>query len=318
MKINSLSVIIVNYNTAHLLPEMFAALESASLNIKLSCIIVDNASADRSIDLLKADYSKHQLLVNKTNVGFGRANNQALPYLQTGYVLLLNTDAFLAPDTLVKTIDYMDSHVDCGVLGVRLVSRDGSLQPSCRLFPTPLNVFLARSGLSRFVPSVRLVDDLNYDHSSDQECDWVPGCYFLIRREVIEKIGLFDPLFFLYCEEVDFCKRVKASGWKVVYYPHTSVVHIGGESARTVSELTSVGRQISTLQIESEMLYFRKHHGVWGLVLHMMLVTVADLILVVKDVVRRRGLSAMRSNWSHALVSWRLFFLTRLATKPTQ
>ncbi|POZ99712.1 glycosyltransferase family 2 protein, partial [Pseudomonas sp. MWU12-2312b] len=110
----------------------------------------------------------------------------------------------------------------------------GDLQPSCRYFPTPLNVFMARTGLERFFPGVKKVDDMTWDHNSVRECDWVPGCYYLIRREVIDQVGLFDPRYFLYYEEVDHCKRVKQAGWKVVYYPHTTVVHIGGESAKSV------------------------------------------------------------------------------------
>ena len=106
---------------------------------------------------------------------------------------------------------------------------------------------------------------MDWDHASVRECDWVPGCYYLIRREVIDQVGLFDPRYFLYYEEVDHCKRVKQAGWKVVYYPHTTVVHIGGESAKSVDQLNVDGRQIPTLQIESELLYFRKHHGLPGL-----------------------------------------------------
>ena len=132
----------------------------------------------------------------------------------------------------------MDSHPRCGVLGVKLVGPDGSLQPSCRYFPTPWNVFLATTGLNRFFPGTRLVDDMSWDHASVRECDWVPGCYYLVRREVIERVGLFDPRYFLYCEEVDHCRAVRQAGWSVIYYPFTQVVHIGGESAESEGPLT--------------------------------------------------------------------------------
>ena len=111
------------------------------------------------------------VIENKLNVGFGRANNQALPHARGRYLLLLNTDAFVAPDTLQKTIEYMDAHPSCGVLGVKLVGRDGALQPSCRYFPTPLNVFLTTTGLKRFFPRTRLVDNMSWDHASVRECD---------------------------------------------------------------------------------------------------------------------------------------------------
>ena len=227
--------------------------------------MVDNASRDGSVDILRTRYPNVELIENPTNVGFGRANNQALPRIRGRYVVLLNTDAFVAPDTLQKTVDFMEAHPRCGVLGVKLVGRDGALQPSCRYFPTPWNVFLARTGLKRFFPGTRLVDDMSWDHASVRECDWVPGCYYLVRREVIERVGLFDPRYFLYYEEVDHCRAVRRAGWSVMYYPFTKVVHTGGESAESEGPLTTCGRQIFAQQIESELLYFRKHYGRIGL-----------------------------------------------------
>ena len=104
-----------------------------------------------------------------------------------------------------------------------------------------------------------------WGHDSVRECDWVPGCFYLIRRQVIEHVGLFDPIYFVYYEEVDHCRRVRDAGWSVVYFPFTQVVHIGGESAQSAGSLTDSGRQVSALQIESELLYFRKHFGLLGL-----------------------------------------------------
>ena len=193
-------------------------------------------------------------------------------------MLLLNTDAFVSPDTLTKTVGFMDAHPSCGVLGVKLVGQDGSLQPSCRYFPTPWNVFLTSTGLNRLFPGARLVDDMSWDHASVRECDWVPGCYYLVRRDVIERVGLFDPRYFLYYEEIDHCRAVRQAGWSVIYYPFTEVVHIGGESAETEGPLTRAGRQISPLQIESELLYFRKHYGLSGVLAAVFLATLSDAI----------------------------------------
>src|SRR5581483_8078193 len=127
------------------------------------------------------------------------ANNLALPRVRGRYLLLLNTDAFVSTETLSKTVEFMDAHPECGVLGVKLVGQDGSLQPSCRYFPTPWNVFLNSTGLKFFFPGARLVDDPLWDPAVLSECDWVPGCYYLIRHDVTERIGLFDPRYFLYC-----------------------------------------------------------------------------------------------------------------------
>ncbi|MFL1526720.1 glycosyltransferase family 2 protein [Pseudomonas sp. O230] len=313
-----LDVLVVNYNTAKLLQPMFDALRQSNSVDRTRYLMVDNASADNSLECLAAICPEALLLANDNNVGFGRANNQLVEHLEGKYALLLNTDAFVAADTLNKTLEYMEAHPDCGVLGVRLVGREGDLQPSCRFFPTPLNVFLSRTGLERFFPVVKRVDDMEWDHASVRECDWVPGCYYLIRREVIDQVGLFDPRYFLYYEEVDHCKRVKQAGWKVVYYPHTTVVHIGGESAKTVVELNAVSRQIPKMQIESELLYFRKHHGLPGLTWHMFLVGLGDLILALKALLKGRGRAAIAACWQHTRATWALLRETRFATQPTR
>ena len=312
-----LDVLIVNYNTAHLLKPMFDALEAAAEGLEVHYWVVDNASRDDSVDVLREQFPKVTLDVNTVNVGFGRANNQLLKNVQGQYVLLLNTDAFVEPDTLRKTLAYMASHSEFGVLGVKLLSRDGTIQPSCRFFLTPWNVFLSRTGLARFLPKLRMVDDPNWDPDQEQECDWVPGCYYLIRREVIDRVGLFDSRYFLYCEEVDHCKRVKEAGWKVVYYPGTSVVHLGGESAKSDSELTA-GNQISSLQIESELLYFRKHHGIQGAVIHLFLTSVGNGYLFLKSLVKGEGWKGASKYLFHFFQTWRLFGLTNLASKATQ
>jgi N-acetylglucosaminyl-diphospho-decaprenol L-rhamnosyltransferase len=211
------TVIVVSYNTARLLERTLSALQAGRGTLKFQMIVVDNASHDNSIEFVRAKYPEIELIQNTTNVGFGRANNQALPLARGRYVLLLNSDAFVSPDTLPKTVEFMDAHLDCGILGVKLVGPDGSLHPSCRYFPTPWNIFLTTTGLQRFFPSTRPVDDMSWDHASIRDCDWVPGCFYLVRREVIDRIGLFDPRYFLYYEEIDHCRAVRKAGWKVTY-----------------------------------------------------------------------------------------------------
>jgi N-acetylglucosaminyl-diphospho-decaprenol L-rhamnosyltransferase len=312
-----LDVLVVNFNGGHLLAEFFRSVKAASENISINLLFFDNGSTDGSSESIRRNHPDVFLFVGDKNIGFGRGNNQLVQYLKGRYVLLLNTDAFVAPDSLSKTIDFMETCQDCGVLGVRLVGRDGGLQPSCRYFPTPLNVFLIRTGLGRFFPWVGMVDDMAWDHATVRECDWVPGCYYLIRREVIHQVGLFDPRFFLYYEEVDHCRRVKAAGWKVVYFPDTEVVHIGGESAKSAGKLTDGGRQLSALQVESELLYFRKHYGLPGIALHLLLVVLGDAFLALKHVVKGRW-GVVPVCWKNHALTWHLFRATKWATCATR
>lgn len=313
------SVLIVNYNTVDLIgPMMDALLLSARAIGGVQILVVDNCSRDGSVDLLRSMGSNIELFCNSENVGFGRANNQCLAAARGAYVLLLNTDSFVDPQTLRATLDYMEGHPKCGVLGARLVGRDGTLQPSCRYFPSVFNVFLSSTGMSKGFPWVRTIDEMTWDHSSARDCDWVPGCYYLIRREVLDCVGLFDPRFFLYYEEVDHCRAVKAAGWSVTYFPGATVVHIGGESAKSDGNFAADSRQISVLQIESELLYFRKHAGLIGLLAHLVLTIFAAVILTAKALLKRRGKNHIESLWNHVAQVVRFAHRTGLGVRPTR
>lgn len=280
------SIVFVSYNTAEMTKKAIDLVRNSLHNLSVEIFVVDNASRDGSNAMVANDFPEVKLLSNITNVGFGRANNQVLPFYQGRYMLLLNTDAFVEQDTLQMTVDFMDNHPQTGILGVKLLGRDGVLQPSCRYFPTPYNLFLSKTGLNKLFSKVQLVDDMAWSHDTVRDCDWVPGCYYLIRREVIDQVGLFDPRYFLYCEEVDHCFATKNKGWQVTYFPDTSVVHIGGESAKTDNKISSVSKQVSALQIESELLYFRKNLGLIAVLVHIVLFTLAETIVFLKRIVK--------------------------------
>ncbi|MDZ4817338.1 MAG: glycosyltransferase family 2 protein [Planctomycetota bacterium] len=312
------SVILVNYNTADLLPRAIGALFDASAGLNVQTIIVDNASRDGSVESIRRNFPDCSLIVNTTNVGFGRANNQALSLATGRYVLLLNTDAFVSKDSLLKTICYMDLHPGCGILGARLTGEDGAMQPSARHFPTPWRRFVTRAGLGKPFENARFAENLDGDPDSIRHCDWVPGCYFLVRRKVIDQVGLFDPRYFLYYEEVDLCLAAKKAGWVVVCFFGTTVIHIGGESAKSDSAITASGRQIETLQIESELLFFRKNSGLVGVLLNVVLTFFADAIIVTKRVLKWNTPLGIAMLFSHSTLVWSLFRRTRFGTQPTR
>lgn len=325
-----LSILIVHYNTPDLLRPMFEHLfQALSLpdgsKIPHEIIVVDNASKLSCEALVTQCAPNAKFIQNTSNVGFGRANNQVLAQSSGRFVLLLNTDAFIAKDSLHKTLAFMNAQARCGVLGVKLIGRDGSLQPSCRYFPTPLNSFLQRTGLAGFFPSVQLTDNMQWDHAGVRECDWVPGCFYLIRRALIDQVGLFDSRYFMYFEEVDHCKLAKAAGWQVMYFGDTSAVHLGGESAKTEHAVTKHGAQISELQLESELLYFRKHYGLVGVLLHLALGAIAATAAGAKRLVFKSPQAGNRSRFKNALSSfgdakrsWRAFASTSYATVPSR
>ena len=145
----------------------------------------------------------------------------------------------------------------------------------------------------------------------------MPGCYYLVRRDVIEQVGLFDPRFFVYYEEVDHCRAARSAGWRVVYYPFAQVVHLGGESAKSDGKLSKSGRQISQLQIESELMYVRKHYGLSGLLGHLLLAILTDGLIGLKGMVRRRPLRAAES-LRHSMAMLKVLKQSRFATSPTR
>lgn len=311
-----ISIIFVSYNTAEMTKKAINLVKESLHQLKLEIFVIDNASRDGSAELVAGEFPEVKLIANDVNVGFGRANNQVLSMVTGAYVLLLNTDAFVEPDTIQKTYDFMQVHPRTGILGVKLLGRDGVLQPSCRYFPTPWNIFLNRTGLNKLFPQTKMVDDMAWDHASVRDCDWVPGCYYLVRKEVIDQVGLFDPRYFLYYEEVDHCFATKAAGWQVTYYPDTPVIHIGGESAKTDNKISKVGRQVSALQIESELLYFRKNLGLFSTLIHLTLFSCAELILMLKRAIKSGFNIEQTFDFKSLLLMWRLFFKTHVGTKP--
>lgn len=311
-------MILVSYNTAEMSVKSLQCLYASQGDFELEVFVVDNASKDNSVALVKQHFPQLTLIENKANVGFGRANNQVLSLIKGDYVLLLNTDAFVEPDTLQKTLNHMQAHTKTGVLGVRLLGRDGVLQPACRYFPTPFNLLCQRFGLNKWLPNLQLVDDLQWNPAITKACDWVPGCYYLVRKQVIDEVGLFDPLYFLYYEEVDHCFAVKKAGWDVSYFAETSVVHIGGESAKSDQAISAKSRQVESLQLESELLYFRKNHGITGLASATILMLIGDLIQMLKDVLALQTWAKVKLSICHMRLLASTLFITKFATQSTR
>jgi len=312
-----LAIIVVNYNTSHLLERMQSAIKSNYANLSLQIILIDNASNDDVVQFCEKN-PEIDFIQSPVNIGFGRANNIALEKVDSELVLLLNTDAFLSQDTLQKSVDYIKKNHTCGVLGVKLTGEDGTLQPSCRFFPTAFNIFLQTAGFAKYFARVKMIDDPKIDYTKVQKCDWVPGCFYLTRTDIVRTIGLFDERFFMYYEEVDHCKRVKEKGWEVHYFPDTKVIHLGGESSKIVGEVTETGKQLNEFQIESELLYFRKHYGLLYVGIHTVLMSVALLFNMMKKTVKRLpGYIVVREVASLKLL-WSKFFSTRLGSTPTR
>lgn len=263
------SVVVVSFNTRDLLRECLLTLAREAGGVTYETIVVDNDSKDGSADMVAAEFPDAVLIRTGKNLGFAAANNRGFAVAKGRYVVLLNSDAFLRPGALPLSVSKMDADQAIGIGGARLVGRDDSWQPSGRLFPSFLNDFLTITGLSARRAGSRFFGRFDRTWASQDdpaEVDWVPGAYSIIRREVLEKVGHFDEAFFLYYEEVDLCRRTKNAGWTVWYWPDVVVVHLGGESSKTLKRLSmsSSGSQLTLWRMRAELLYYRKHHGFTG------------------------------------------------------
>jgi GT2 family glycosyltransferase len=261
------SIVIVSFNTRELLRECLVTVQREASGVSYEVIVVDNASRDDSAEMVAQAFPWVRLVRSTMNLGFAAANNLAFPPAQGRHIVLLNSDAFLRPGALARAVAYMDADPRVGLAGARLVGRDDSWQPSARQFPSLLNDFLALSGLAAKFPSSRFfgrMDRTWADPLHAAEVDWTPGAFSIVRRSVLEQVGYFDERFFLYYEEVDLCRRIRSAGHTIWYWPDVVVVHLGGESSKTMNQLalSPAGSQLTLWRMRSALLYYYKHNGV--------------------------------------------------------
>ena len=278
---NPFAVAIVNYNTCEHLRACLATVIAAAPS---EVVVVDNASSDDSAAMVETEYPHVMLQVNKTNVGYGAAANQAIACCRAKYVLLLNPDTLLRPDTLVALNRYLDQNPWAALVGPRLVEADGTLQASCYPFPTPLDTFLENSTIAvflgrrirRYVPGLRNLYLRTWAHDHPRIVPWIKGAVLAVRRTAFDAVGGFDESYFMYFEDADLCYRLNAAGWQMHFTPETTVMHVGGSSTRQCRAEMSVRLLASTLQ------FYQRHASRLRL---------AEAVLVVKALMLARWIT---------------------------
>ncbi len=234
-----LSVIIVNYNVEHFLEQCLLSVRKASKSVDMEVFVVDNISIDGSVTMVKEKFPEVILIENKDNVGFSKANNQAMRIAKGEYFLLLNPDTVVEEDTFKKVVSFMDSHPNAGGLGVKMIDGKGKFLPeSKRGLPTPAVAFYKIFGLSSLFPKSKKFGryHLGYlDKEETNEIEILSGAFMLMRKKVLDKIGLLDEAFFMYGEDIDLSYRIILGGYKNYYYPETKIIHYKGESTKKSS-----------------------------------------------------------------------------------
>jgi O-antigen biosynthesis protein len=234
-----LSVVIVNYNVKHFLEQCLHSVAKASANLDCEVFVVDNNSVDGSVTMVKEKFPRVRIIHNNQNVGFSKANNQAIRQSKGEYVLLLNPDTLVEDDTFLKVVSFMDQHPDAGGLGVKMVDGKGNFLPeSKRGLPTPEVAFYKIFGLSKMFPKSRTFGryHLTYlDKDEIHQVDILSGAFMLLRKSALDRTGLLDETFFMYGEDVDLSYRIIKAGYKNYYFPQTRIIHYKGESTKKSS-----------------------------------------------------------------------------------
>jgi GT2 family glycosyltransferase len=239
-----LSICILTRQAKALLRDCLQSIFENTHVIHFEIIVVDNDSQDGTTEMLREEFPAVQVIVNDYNAGFSRPSNQALRASRGRYALLLNNDAVVLPGALDRLVEFADAHPDAGIVGPKVLNRDGTMQKQCRRsFATPWDLFCYFSGLSSLFPQSRLFarylvtyEDENATHTVDA----VSGSCMLIRRTMLDQIGLLDERFFAYQEDADFCFRAHAAGWQVYYYPGAQIVHYGGQGGSRAEPYRSI------------------------------------------------------------------------------
>lgn len=242
-------IVIVSYNVCHLLDECLQSLRKALQGIDAEVWVVDNDSADGTVDTLQPLYPDVRFVANHENVGFARANNQAIRQSDSEYVLLLNPDTVVGETTIHHTLHFMDQHPEAGGAGVRMLTREGTPAPeSRRAIPTPWVAMMKMLGFTKRY----YMSHLSWDEPGRIEV--ISGAYCMLRRKALDKVGLLDEDFFMYGEDIDLSYRLLKGGWQNWYLPY-DIVHYKGESTQKSSY-----RYVHTFY-QAMLIFFRKHYG---------------------------------------------------------
>ena len=263
------SIVIVNWNTCQITCDCLKSVYRQTGNINFEVIVVDNASTDGSVDVVKVQFPQVILIENNENHGFAAANNQGITRAKGRYVLLLNSDTVVLDNAIAKIVSFADNKPDAAVVGCRVLNPNGTLQHTCSMFPSVLNMLLSSTYLYKLFPKSKLFGRERmswWDRTDVREVDVATGSFMLVRHEAIEQVGMMDEQFFMYAEETDWCYRFKQTGWKILFTPTAEIIHLGGASSRQV-------KPEMTLQLRgSILLFFDKHKSKFTYVLACLLI----------------------------------------------
>ena len=257
-----LSIIVLSYKTKRLLRECLRSIRFANPQLRYEVVVVDNASGDGTPQMVREEFPEHVLIESSTNRGYAGGNNLGLAAAKGRHVMIMNPDIFVKDGALEKLVQYLDAHPDVGMVGAKLLSGDGSAQDSHYRFHELMTPVLRRTPLGRTTWGSRKIDSFLMKDTQPvdpTEVDWLLGGAFIARREAVAEVGLLDERFFLYFDDVDWCRRFWEKGWKVVYLPHVSLTHLHQRQSAEGDVFAVVTNPVTRIHIRSAVQYFRKY-----------------------------------------------------------
>ncbi|MHC4113873.1 MAG: glycosyltransferase family 2 protein [Planctomycetota bacterium] len=257
-KFPKVSIIIVNWNTCDILKNCLQSVYAQTQPDLVEVIVVDNGSTDNSCRMVQTLFPGLLLIENAGNMGFAKANNQAITLARGEYLLLLNSDTIILDNAVAKSLAFAEANPDAAVIGCRVLNPDRTPQPSCFMFPSILNMLISVCCINRLFSRSRFFgrEEMTWWNGTDsREVDVVNGCFMLVRRQAVEQVGMLDERFFMYAEEADWCYRFGKAGWKTIFYPNAEIIHLNGQSTRMVRTEMLVQLRISILK------FIYKHYG---------------------------------------------------------
>ena len=253
----TVSLVIVSWNARDYLMQCLASLSAEACRYPFEIIVVDNASSDGSAEAVAEGYANVRLIRNSENLGFSKANNIGISASIGRYLCLINSDVKVLPNCISRLVDYCEEHLNVGMVGPHIFGGDGKLQRTCRGFPTVWNMFCRALALDALCPRNKVFNGYKLYHwrqDSLKPVDILTGCFWLVRRDALRQVGLLDENFFMYGEDMDWCKRFWNKGWPIVFVPSAEAIHYGGASSSSSPVRFYIERHRADLQ------YWKKHH----------------------------------------------------------
>lgn len=251
------SIIIVAWNVRELLHNCLKSVFDQTEGISFEVIYVDNASEDGSVRMVAEEFPKVRIIENTENRGFIQANNQAIEVANGRYILLLNSDTIVLDNAIAEMVRFTDAHAEAAVVGCRVLHPDMTLQRTCFMYPSALNMLLSATHLYKIFPKSRFFGrELMswWDYNDIREVETICGCCALVRKKAVEQVGLMDETYFVYGDDPDWCYRFRKNGWKVLYTPNATIIHYGGQTTKQVASRFM-------LQLQGSRLIFVRKHG---------------------------------------------------------